>query len=249
MVSAMYCGPKPEDAPENVERMFHADVAEKAKIAASGSAGKNRRAKQKTYSWQELRAKNGPVVTFSLRKPMPFGTFQQMDQKLQKEYLTNLYAAYGGTDTSIAQMFDVSIYQVVKAKRALSVAGRPRGLTKGAQWDAFIAGELADIAPADSAAIEATVKQRPARDNSHAPVVANTHVVASSSIAESQNECAAEAPVSRVAETRSNAANSLVRSFTIELSGVHSWDDLQDALKGIPLPDNASITVSVSAGN
>lgn len=169
---------------------------------------------------KERAAMNGPVKTYKLDEPMTFNEFLDLPDDLKKMYLQNLSELYGASNGSIAKMMGCTDVTVGRYKKILGIGCPGRGAGKRMSKDKKAMWEAFC-----NGVVGGGMRQLP------------------EDMAEPEAETETETTV--VEEPTREAGR--VNSFTVNLSGIGSWEELYEALKSFPTTGEAmSVTVSVN---
>lgn len=145
-------------------------IANQAKYRKRGSKSKKCNLPFDRLTNKQWKDKCGPVITYSLNKPMIWDDFKQMPVYVQAEYITNLQKKYGVTAVDLGNMFGVRALTVRKHADANNLGVEfPRGhamnATRRAEWVKFLGEDVHD---------EVNVPAPESLTESSEPVVFNT---------------------------------------------------------------------------
>lgn len=134
-------------------------LAGQAKYRKRGSKSKKCGLPSDRLTNKQWKDKCGPVITYSLNKPMTWDDFKKMPVDIQAQYITNLQQNYGVTAVDLGDMFGVRALTVRKHAESNNLGVEfPRGHAMNASrkeaWAKFIVadtceGEI-DPSPANS---------------------------------------------------------------------------------------------------
>lgn len=160
---------------------FEYDCLQKKRLAGQAKYRKCGRKSKKCslpsdgMTQKQWKERCGPVVSFSLNKPMDWGTFKKLSPIVQKEYITNLQKNYGATAVDLGEMFGVQSLTVRKYVDANGLGitfprGHAMSAGRRAVWNEFLYGNSSDEPetvspdPVDSADVD-TETARAESDN------------------------------------------------------------------------------------
>lgn len=94
--------------------MLKKRLAGQARYRKCGSKSKKCPMSTDYMTPKQWREKCGEVMTYKLRRPMPWNEFKSMPTHIQKEYLTDLIENYSATASDIGRMLGVTSHTVSK---------------------------------------------------------------------------------------------------------------------------------------
>lgn len=121
-------------------------IANQAKYRKRGSKSKKCNLPSDRLTNKQWKDKCGPVITYSLNKPMTWDDFKQMPAYVQAEYITNLQKKFGVTAVDLGNMFGVRALTVRKHADANNLGiefprGHAMNATRRAEWAKFLGEE------------------------------------------------------------------------------------------------------------
>lgn len=121
-------------------------IANQAKYRKRGSKSKKCNLPSDRLTNKQWKDKCGPVITYSLNKPMIWDDFKKMPVYVQAEYITSLQKKFGVTAVDLGNMFGVRALTVRKHADANKLGVEfPRGhamsAARRAEWAQFIGEE------------------------------------------------------------------------------------------------------------
>lgn len=124
-------------------------LAGQAKYRKRGSKSKKCSLPSDRLTNKQWKDKCGPVITYSLNKPMTWDDFKKMPVDIQAQYITNLQQNYGVTAVDLGDMFGVRALTVRKHAESNNLGVEfPRGHAMNASrkeaWASFIKEEHND---------------------------------------------------------------------------------------------------------
>lgn len=150
---------------------FDYDVKEKKIIARSARAVKRGSRSRKVslpsdnMTHAEWKRRNGKVSTYNLGGPMRWGTFAEMPQDLQKQYIENLQQEYRANLSALKSMLSVSLPRLRDKIAELGIkmptgAAAHMSASDRERWEAFVnptepAGNVCESSPPAPAVKEA----------------------------------------------------------------------------------------------
>lgn len=121
-------------------------TANQARYRKRGSKSKKCNLPSDRLTNKQWKDKCGPVITYSLNKPMIWDDFKKMPAYVQAEYITSLQKKFGVTAVDLGNMFGVRALTVRKHADANKLGVEfPRGhamnAARRAEWAQFIGEE------------------------------------------------------------------------------------------------------------
>lgn len=121
-------------------------IANQAKYRKRGSKSKKCNLLSDRLTNKQWKEKCGPVITYSLNKPMIWDDFKQMPAHVQAEYITNLQNKFGATAVDLGNMFGVRALTVRKHADANNLGiefprGHAMSAARRAEWAKFLSEE------------------------------------------------------------------------------------------------------------
>lgn len=121
-------------------------IANQAKYRKRGSKSKKCNLPSDRLTNKQWKDKCGPVITYSLNKPMIWDDFKQMPAYVQAEYITNLQKKFGVTAVDLGNMFGVRALTVRKHADANNLGiefprGHAMNAARRAEWVKFLGEE------------------------------------------------------------------------------------------------------------
>ena len=168
-------------------------------------------------SKKELKQLNGEVVEMNIKKPMSWNSFKKMPKDLQEEYLVFLHNEFGATLTDIGLKFGLS------------------GRTSFWRW---CKAQGLDTSKFCSRGRKSNLDQRWEKfweDDSEVTTAVSVPVL----------EHVAEQKEEDSAKVSSEDDGCTIRSFTISLTNISSWDDAVALLKLLPLPKYNVVSIDL----
>ena len=136
-------------------------IANQAKYRKCGSKSKKCNLPSDRLTNKQWKDKCGPVITYSLNKPMTWDDFKQMPVYVQAEYITNLQKKFGVTAVDLGNMFGVRALTVRKHADANNLGiefprGHAMNAARRAEWVKFLGEEESEEVnvPASESLIE-----------------------------------------------------------------------------------------------
>ena len=170
-------------------------------------------------SKKELKQLNGEVVEMNIKKPMSWKSFKKMPKDLQEEYLVFLHNEFGATLTDIALKL---------------------GLSRRQSFYRWCKTQRLDASKFCSRGHKSKVDQRWEKfweDDSEVTTEASVPIL--EHVAEQEQKEEDSTAVS------SEDDGCTIRSFTISLTNISSWDDAVALLKSLPLPEHNAVTIKL----
>ena len=88
------------------------DLANQARHKKNGSKSKKCSLSTDHMTQKQIEERNGPVMTYSLGKPMVWEEFKKLPAEIQREYLQDITEKYAAPASKVSQMFGVSLTTV-----------------------------------------------------------------------------------------------------------------------------------------
>lgn len=198
-------------------------IANQARYRKRGSKSKKCNLPSDRLTNKQWKDKCGPVITYSLNKPMIWDDFKQMPAYVQAEYITNLQKKFGVTAVDLGDMFGVRALTVRKHADANNLGiefprGHAMNAARRAEWAKFLGEEEHE---------EVNVPASASLPESSEPVVFNTD--------ESKDEYTLCSEVHD--QTAGNAIMPLgpkamcMKKFSLQFAGVIDVNTIANSLK------------------
>lgn len=122
------------------------DLANQSKHVKNGSKSKKCSLPTDYMTQKQIEERNGPVMTYSLGKPMSWEDFKKLPPEIQREYLVGITEKYGAPASKVGQMFGISLTTMnrLTSKPELGFkfkAGKRQTTEQQLAWEAFLRGE------------------------------------------------------------------------------------------------------------
>lgn len=210
-----------------VEKLLHDDSKEKRSAGrAAYTKGKSHRGCTlpcDSKSNKELKQMNGEVMEMNIKEPMCWKSFKKMPKDLQEEYLAFLHTEFGATLTDMALKMGLSgrssFFRWCKTQGLDTSKFCSRGHKSKVdqRWEKFWEGDSSVSTAVSVPILEQVAEQKQKEEE------------------EDCSKCSTENEGYKI------------RSFTVSLTNISSWDDVVVLLKSLPLPKYNTVNIDLYA--